>query len=192
MSKKFYLVKDGANSITGGYWPYKIYGYSPYIQPMAIKKSPGLTLNLAPPQTISPTLGFPFAPQFNLTGKPSEPVFVPNLPVVMGAPIIKYGLLPSNGTIRIMFGNNIISLNVPFTHFRRVVNDIYNMAFVNLDPTEPKITVRITGMGTDTTIQTTTTKMWEILNHLDSTYDNITYNHNNVNYSYGDIYSRFG
>jgi hypothetical protein len=209
MSKKFYLVKDEVNPATGGYYPYKVLNYypvQPMIQPMPIKKSSGLTIPLGTPSigmNIIPTYGmnstygvdFYNSPQFNLSGKVDKPRFVSAAqPIIIGPPIMKYNTFGPqvNGLIKIMFGSNVVSLNIPYVYFRKVVNDIYYRAFVGLNPTEAKITVRIIGLGVDTSIQTTLTKILEIIKYINATYSNIGYDFNGVSHSYDDMYVKLG
>ena len=209
MSKKFYLVKSEINPTTGGFIPYKVLNYFPQIQPIPIKKSMGLSIPID-----SPSFGLNYGtnyldqPQFNLSGKPTAPEFIPafgatniipvmnypttNMPFI-GPPIIKYSPLVNQkipGLIKIIFGGNVISINIPYTYFRRVVNDIYYRAFDNVNDMEAKIIFRINGPGIDTNIKTTFSKMMEILRHIDTTYGNMNYNYNGISYEYSDLYSK--
>jgi hypothetical protein len=175
MAKKFYLVKNETDPMTGGIIPYKVLNYypssyaqpfaqpyaQPFIQPMPITKSPGLSLSLSSNTLPNfPSFPNPYGPQINLTGKPFKPQiigatstlyspfgnpisgmstgqFAQNTQSMYGAPIIKYGPLAASnmpGTIKILFGNNIASINIPLIHFRNVINDIYSMALSNLNP----------------------------------------------------------
>jgi hypothetical protein len=204
MSKKFYLVKEEQDPITGGshkhkymgshipgipgvptFIPNTSYGY-PNIVPMQITKSQGLTISPQPPLNFSPQ-PFDFnQPAFGYSSKGKSPAgnFIPASPFMMGAPIMKYGAYQyGNGTITITFGNNIATLNIPYNCFRNVVNDIYNRAFVDLNPLEPKISVRISGMGIDTIIQTTLAKIHGIISYLNTTYNGIQYNCNGAHHT---------
>ncbi len=80
MSKKFYVVKNETDPMTGGVIPYKVNyfpsGFGPqFIQPMPITKSTGISIPLESPFVSSPMPNyFPgLGPQVNLTGKPFKP-----------------------------------------------------------------------------------------------------------------------
>jgi len=84
MSKKFYVVENKVDPMTGGLISYKTNYFppmfqqpfmQPFIQPMPITKSTGLSIPLESPLVFSPTPNyFPgYGPQVNLTGKPFGP-----------------------------------------------------------------------------------------------------------------------
>jgi hypothetical protein len=201
MSKKFYLVKNEVNPSTGGFIPYKVFNYSPSIlqpMPIPINTSTGLSLPLESPSFIGSNYGYPYynAPQVSLTGKPIPPQFMSaynpmTYAPTLGAPIIKYSPILQQrvpGIIKIVVGSNIIMINVPYMYFRQVINDIYYKAFNNLNETDAKIPVQISGPGIDTTIKTTSSKILEIVKYIENKYDGISYNYNGLDYRYPDFY----
>lgn len=160
--------------------------------------SPALSVNYIPNYGMNLFNGIDYLnqPKFNLTNKPMKPEFIPAVmptPFIMGAPIIKNNIMgpQMNGIIKIMFGSNVVTLNIPYLYFRKVVNDIYYRAF-DIDPLSPKITVRIVGLGIDTNIQTTLPKILEIIRHINTTYSGINYDYNGIKHNYDDIYVKLG
>lgn len=161
--------------------------------------SPSLSVNYIPNYGMNMFNGIDYfnQPKFNLTNKPMKPEFIPAIqptPFIVGAPIIKNNIMgpQMNGAIKIIFGSNIATLNIPYLYFRKVVNDIYYRALSDIDPLSPKITVRIIGMGIDTTIQTTLPKILEIIRHINTTYSGINYDYNGMKYDYEDMYRKLG
>ena len=203
MSKKFYLVKNEINASTGGFIPYKVLNYYPSIiqpVPIPIKKTSGLSIPLGTPNLPAINYGSPYfnAPQVSLTGKPIPSQFISAINPLMytptlGAPIIKYNLLAqhrTSGLLKIMIGSNIISINIPHMYFRKVINDIYYKAFTDIDETEPKISIVISGPGINTTIKTTLKQILKIIRYIEKTYGGLTYAYNGINYGYNNIYNR--
>lgn len=198
MSKKFYVVKNEVNPTTGGFISYKTNYFpsmfqQPFIQPMPITKSPGLSIPLESPLVFSPMSnifsGYTPQPQVNLTGKPFEPqiigmsssIFSPYGTQVVNAypqvvspydyrmPIIKYGSLLQGRPIpiKLIYLGNEISIIVPYNNYRTVIADIYSKAHYNIAPTEPKIRVQIVSPSLNTVIETTYTNLEKIKNAYD-------------------------
>lgn len=193
MSKKFFIVKDQTEPLTGGILTYKVLNYYPMMAPVPIPVNTSSSLSIPlESDTLLPTFSpiFPgLEPEVNLTGKPFEKRFVPNyFPMVQyGAPIMKYSMAQRQvpGIINISFGQNNLSINVPYGYFRDVVNDIYYRAFDNVNDSEPKIAFNITGLGINTNIKTTYSKMMSIIRYINNKYSNINYIYNGQPYGYG-------
>ncbi len=215
MSKKFYVVKNETDPMTGGVIPYKVNYFPPIfgqqlIQPMPITKSIGLSIPVESPAVFSPMPNyFPgYGPQVNLTGKPFKPqvigmsnsIFSPygtqivnpigQQMITYGAPIIKYGPLlqqQTPGLIKLIIGDNIFSISIPFNYFRKVVNDIYDRAHINVKPEDIKTKIKFVSPIFNTTIDTTYTNAMAIIKHIENTYSNIGYAFNGMNYNYTDF-----
>lgn len=271
MSKKYYVVKDQENELTGGVLPFKVLNYVPQnmifptnnvaqvsldgkpIPPQLISAQP----NIATPiygNTYSNTIVSPYGNTFgntygntygstlvnplgntlvsqygntlvnplgntlinpsgqNFVGPSNTPVPSPSInsslynplvkpifndtvtnktlfnssliqPPVFGPPIIKTGpyfqqQMP--GLIKVMVGNEIVNINIPFNQFRNIINDIYFRSQTN--NSDLKATFIINGPGLNTSINTSYNNMVQILNHIRKTYGDVTISGSNLRF----------
>lgn len=187
--KKFYIVNDYKDLLSGKVIPHKVLDYlptgiiSPIIQPVPVKKYTGLTISSESPimPVISP-FGYDPYSNVSITRTPLLPGFGSQTVVgqggIYGPPIIKLSPFMNqgmNGTVKIISDNGIFTLNVPFQNLRSVVNYIYMNAQSNLDPTKPRVTFRIITPTIDSSISTTFEKMFEIVKVINTNYSNVTY-----------------
>lgn len=166
MLKKFYIVNDHKDLLSGQIIPHKVLNYLPAsaifptsFQPVPIQKFTGLEIS-----PVSPMGLMPF-------GSP-----------MLGPPIIKYSPLMVPGAealIHIIFGNNRYTIVVPFNNIRDITRYIYLNANANIDPTKPKVTFRFVTPGLDTNITTTFDKMIEMIRYISVNYPQLSYRYPN-------------
>ncbi|QKF93622.1 hypothetical protein QKU48_gp0164 [Fadolivirus algeromassiliense] len=195
MLKKFYIVNNQKDLLSGEIIPRKVLDYLPAstvfgtgLYPVPIQKHTGLTINpasqvsllspVSPFGLLSPAspignVSMGVAPLFSSIGM--GPMMAP---MVYGPPIIKMGPIMAAGgnvSIHIISNVNIFTIIVPFRYVRKVLNDIYLNSVVN-DTTKPKITFRVVAPGNpDSSVTTTYDKMVEIVKDINNKYSNITY-----------------
>ncbi len=185
--KKFYIVNDYKDLLSGNIIPHKVLNYlpmapmmQPMIQPMPITKSQGITISPVSPVMHSimsqqmPSYPF-FGPIDNVSV--SRTAIFPNSPMY-GPPIIKMSPMVSQnvpGTIKIISDSNIFTLNVPFRYIRDVTSYIWLNAQDNLDSTQPKVTFRVITPVLDTSITSTFNRMIEIVKVINNRYSDIVY-----------------
>ena len=183
--KKFYIVNNHKDLLSGKVIPHKVLDYlpvgtlNPLIQPMPITKHTGLTISSESPSLMMPM--FPLVDPYNnvtITRTPLLPGAVSTTTGIYGPPIIKMSPLLTQGmagTVKIISDNNVFTLNVPFGNLRNVVNYIYLNAQTGLDTTQPKVTFRIITPTIDSSVSTTFNKMVEIVKEINNRYTGITY-----------------
>lgn len=184
--KKFYIVNNHKDLLSGKVIPHKVLDYlpvnmGPLIQPIPITKHTGLTISSESPISMMPIMPFgdPYS-NVTITRTPLIPGFgsVSTTSNIYGPPIIKMSPLINQGmmgTVKIISDNNVFTLNIPFSNLRNVVNYIYLNAQTNLDPTQPKVTFRIITPTIDSSISTTFNKMYEIVKEINNKYTDIVY-----------------
>lgn len=178
--KKFYIVNDYKDLLSGNTIPHKVLNYLPVnsimqpmpIIPMPITKSQGVTIS-----SESPTI--PSYPFFSPTNNVaiSRTAYYPDTPIY-GPPIIKMSPMVSQnvpGTIQIISQDNIFTLNVPFKYIRDVTNYIWLNAQGNLDQTKPKVTFRVITPVLNTSVTSTFDRMVEIVKVINTRYSDIAY-----------------
>lgn len=174
MLKKFYIVKDYKDLLSGQVIPQKILNYLPFNtmmpmqmqMPIPIPKIPGISIPIDSP-SISP-VPMPMM---------SAPL-IASSQIMAGPPIIKLTpMINQNvpGTIKIIGDNYIFTLNIPYRYLRNVINDIYYNAHTNIDKTKPMITFRIITPTIDSSVSTTFDKMLEIIKNMQYRYSDIRY-----------------
>ena len=192
--KKFYIVNDYKDLLSGKVIPHKVLDYlpmgniGPMIQPIPITKHTGLTISSESPvfPMVSP-FGYDPYSNVSITRTPLVPGFGSSVSTfgsngIYGPPIIKLSPFMNQGmnqgmagTIKIISDTNVFTLNVPFRNLRNVVNYIYLNAQTNLDQTKPKVTFRIITPVNDSSVSTTYDKMIDIVRYINTNYANVTY-----------------
>lgn len=198
--KKFYIVNDYKDLLSGKVIPHKVLDYLPMgnigqmIQPIPITKHTGLTISSESPvfPMVSP-FGYDPYSNVSITRTPLVPGFGNSVttfgsnrmygpPIIKLSPFMNQGMNQGmfmnqgmSGTIKIISDTNVFTLNVPFGNLRNVVNYIYLNAQTNLDQTKPKVTFRIITPVNDSSVSTTYDKMIDIIRYINANYANVTY-----------------
>lgn len=207
MLKKFYIVQNQKDLLSGQIIPRKVLDFMPVstfyptIQPMPIQKFTGLTIPVGS-QTMSPMTPMgsygvisplsPFSPinpysNISVSRTPLIPSYGCGSTIgcgssnVYGPPIIKLSPFVNNGanaTVQIISDSNIFTIVVPYRYIRNVVNDIY-LNSTNVDRTKPQVTFRILTPTIDSSLVTTFEKMIDIVKNINIKYSNVLYRYDN-------------
>ena len=200
--KKFYIVNDYKDLLSGKVIPHKVLDHlpmgniGPMFQPIPITKHTGLTISSESPvfPMVSP-FGYDPYSNVSITRTPLVPGFGSSVstfgsnriygsngmygpPIIKLSPFMNQGMVMNQGmagTIKIISDTNVFTLNVPFGNLRNVVNYIYLNAQTNIDQTKPKVTFRIITPTIDSSVSTTYDKMIDIIRYINANYANVTY-----------------
>lgn len=202
--RKYYIVDNVLNPMTGSYVPHKI-NYMPFTnldntQYHQIKAMP--ELSITPTQTnfgfTTPMYTGPVV-QKQYYGGPS--LYRPQCPLTgtfgmgsCGAPIIKYSLIKNQKTRINIYTqqtnqSHLFTIDVPYEKYRDVVNYIYLNAKNTTPATvnDPKIIFKLEAPGTSGQVESTYTNMQQMINDIDKKYSGLTYSMNNRNTTIADL-----
>ena len=193
--KKFAIVKDYEDLVTGGIIPRKVLEGmpvnigGPIIRPMPIKKYPGIEISPVP--TLSPFSPFSSlsmnSPSFAKMG-PSGPVIYPgvNQPtrqVILGRPIIKATPIMQSGSyinVIVKYLGNDYTLRIPINRVRRVIDDIYSYEITDneIKNISNPVSFKIITPSWTSVVRTSPEKMITLLRRLRDDYPTVTYLYN--------------
>jgi hypothetical protein len=190
--KKFYIVNNIKDLTSGQVIPHKVLDYIPMstmmpIMPMKVKKMQGLVVSpgLSP---ISPIMSpaYPYATTTVeriplIPGLPSTTTnySFPNQQMMYGPPIIKLGPLMQNNTpARIQIKSDTITytLDVPYTNVRDVWSYIWQHAHDATNNNEPRVIFSFYASPVyNYTVQSTVSKMTQIVQEIQRRFPNVGY-----------------